>query len=134
MLSYDGSRRQIRKERGRQIEKKRDEHSQQDPNPINNTHDAAPEEEEATAAAAEEEEAAARKAADVIREGAALKDEGTALFKQSKWSAAADKYRQGFEAVPDDIAGCATRDVALWVKQLLMQVPGGCGAAGCLPE
>eukprot|EP00656_Telonema_subtile_P026771 TRINITY_DN2875_c0_g2_i1.p2 TRINITY_DN2875_c0_g2~~TRINITY_DN2875_c0_g2_i1.p2 ORF type:complete len:107 (-),score=46.08 TRINITY_DN2875_c0_g2_i1:6-326(-) len=35
----------------------------------------------------------------VIREGTTLKEEGTTLFKQQKWSAAICKYNEAFEAV-----------------------------------
>merc|ERR1711865_327708 len=41
----------------------------------------------------------------VIRDGTALKEEATALFKAKKFDDAIAKYREGFDAVPADISG-----------------------------
>merc|ERR1711871_1771844 len=46
-----------------------------------------------------------RRTDEVIRIGNGLKDQGTTLFKEQKWSAAIEKYREGFAAVPADISG-----------------------------
>merc|ERR1712166_103884 len=41
----------------------------------------------------------------IIREGTALKEAATALFKEKKFDEAINKYREGFDAVPGDISG-----------------------------
>lgn len=41
----------------------------------------------------------------IIREGTALKEAATALFKEKKFDEAINKYRAGFDAVPGDISG-----------------------------